>query len=59
MARSLWPAPSSPQMASGDVGNGRPIARPLFVPVILARAMPDTTRSRIMLRSNSANSPSI
>jgi hypothetical protein len=38
---------------------GLPIDRPLFVPVILVRAMPDTTRPRIMLRSNSAISPSI
>jgi hypothetical protein len=38
---------------------GRPMAAPVFVLMILTRAMPAFTRSRIMLRSKSANAPSL
>ena len=39
--------------------RGRPKALPLLVPLALALATPARTRSTIMLRSNSANTPII
>src|SRR5262249_43994992 len=38
---------------------GRPIGLPLLVPLALARAMPATTRSRMIERSNSLNTDPI
>jgi fucose 4-O-acetylase-like acetyltransferase len=60
-ALSLWPASSRSRALSFVLPAtvGRPMALPVLVPLTLARAMPAFTRSRIMLRSNSANTPSI
>jgi hypothetical protein len=51
MARSLLPAPSNPRTASlvASATAGRPIARPPFVPAILARPMPEAVADHAAL----------
>jgi hypothetical protein len=48
-------------MLTSSAGSmvGLPIGLPLLVPVSLARRRPARTRSRIIARSNSANTPII
>jgi hypothetical protein len=54
----FWRAARIPASVSGPI-RGRPIGLPLRVPLAAALDMPASTRSRIIERSNSANTPII